>query len=75
MSNTHLYVSKHGGTIDLMRSNNGWLYRVCSERICLYSNDLSYAKSQLDILERQFPSRKVDIQQVSNRYSDGETLQ
>ncbi len=53
MASSPLYVSNHGGTINLLDSNNYWLYRVCTDRLCIYSNDLLTAKAQIEILERE----------------------
>ena len=51
MSKNPLYVSKKGGAIYSFRGDAGLLFRVCSNHLSLYCNDLIAAKAQLDRLE------------------------
>ena len=47
-----MYVSKEGGTINCYRGDTGWLFRVCSEHLCIYCTDLPSARAQLHRLEK-----------------------
>ena len=55
-----VYVSRDGGTINCFRGDTGWLFRVCSDHLSLYCNDLSSAKAQLAKLE-EFKNRSLQI--------------
>ena len=48
-----LYVSNRGGTINSFRGDSGFLYRVCSDHLCLYCDNFISAKVQLDRLENR----------------------
>ena len=48
-----LYISEKGGTINSFVGDNGLLFRVCSNYLCFYTNDLTSAKAQLDEMENR----------------------
>ena len=52
MNENPKYVSKKGGRIDCFKGDTGLLFRVCSEQLSLYCNDIVAAKAQLIRLER-----------------------
>ncbi len=51
MTENPFYVSKEGGTISCFKGDSGFVYRVCSDRLSLYCNDIITAKLQLQRLE------------------------
>ena len=48
-----VYVSTKGGTINSFLGDSGLLFRVCSNYLCFYTNDLLSAKAQLDEMENR----------------------
>ena len=66
MSRNLIYVSNKGGTINSFRGDSGWLYRVCSNRLSLYCDDLLSAKAQLDRLETRNAQKKQQKLSSSN---------
>ncbi len=72
MSDNPLFVSKEGGTIDCFRGDSGYIFRVCSDRLSLYCNDLITAKLQLARLEKlRKYSTKLSLELLKR---NGETL-
>ncbi len=68
-----LYISNQGGTINCFKGDTGWLFRVCSNHLSIYCNDLVSAKAQLDRLERRRTTAGNIIQAVTKKSSN--TLQ
>ena len=48
---TPIYVSNVGGAIYSFKGDTGWLFRVTTNKISLYCNDLTTAKVQLKRIE------------------------
>ena len=63
-----VYVSTKGGTINSFLGDSGLLFRVCSNYLCFYTNDLLSAKAQLDEMEtRQYIANQENTPTSKNR--------